>query len=204
MKLYVIPGTCALADHIVLEWIGQPFETREIEREELRSPAYLRLNPSGVVPTLVDDDGWVLTENAAILNYLLDRFPESGLGGDGSPRDRATVNRWLAFLNSDVHKSFAPIFGPGRFHPDESEHDALKQRARERIRDQLAILDERLADRDWLADHKSPADAYLFVILRWARKLDVDLSGFEALDRFFERMRADAGVQRALQAQGLL
>jgi glutathione S-transferase len=203
MELYFLPGTCALADHIVLEWIGRPYEAKQLSHEALKSPQYLKLNPAGVVPTLVDDDGWVLTENAAILNYLLDRFPETGLGGDGSPRARATVNRWLAFINSDVHKSFAPLFSPGRFHPDHAQHDILRERARGRIRDQLSILDKRLGEVDWLAGHKSPADAYLFVVLRWARKSGVDLSGFDALDGFFDRMKADAGVKRALEAQGL-
>ncbi len=203
MKLYFIPGTCSLADQIVLEWIGRPYDTRQVAREALRSPEYLKINPAGVVPTLEDDDGWVLTENVAILNYLLDRFPEAGLGGDNGPRDRAETNRWLAYLNSDVHKAFGPIFSPARFHHDPAQHEALKQAARERIALLLGPVEARLADRDWLAGHKSPADAYLFVILRWARAHGVALSDTPKLQAHFARMKADAGVQRALRAQGL-
>ena len=88
MKLYTTPGACSLADHIVLEWIGEPYEAVIVSKEERGLPAYLAINPNGAVPAL-DDGGWVLTQNAAILNYLADLYPASGLGGDGSPRSRA-------------------------------------------------------------------------------------------------------------------
>lgn len=202
MKLYYLPGACSMADHIVLEWIGKPYETQQVARDALRSPDYLKLNPAGAVPVLVDDDGWALTENVAILNYLMDRFPEAKLDGNGTPRERAEVNRWLCFLNSDVHPAFKPLFGPQRFIADESQHANLQDLARQRLRGYFERLNEQLAGREWLTGHRSVADAYLFVVLRWAKGKQVDLSGFGHLDAFSTRMHADAGVKAAMQAEG--
>jgi glutathione S-transferase len=201
LKLYYLPGACSLADHIVLEWIGQPYETSLVPRGEPRTPAFLTLNPSGQVPVL-EEDGWALTENVAILNYLADRFPEASLGGAGI-RGRAEVNRWLAFLNSDVHPAFKPLFAPQRFVGDEAQYDDLKRHARDRLRGMFERLDARLADRPWLVDTRSVADPYLFVVLRWARNMGVDLAGLDHLDRFSLRMDEDDGVKAALRAEGL-
>lgn len=203
MKLYYLPGACSLADHIVLEWIGEPYDTIAVARDALKSPEYLRLNPAGSVPTLVDD-GWALTENVAILNYLADRFPDAQLGGDGSPRGRAEVNRWLGFLNSDLHKAFVPLFRPSNFLDDESQHDALKTKARANVRALLARVDGHLAGKDWLANGmRSIADPYLYVVLRWAGKQGIDLAGLDELATFRQRVESDAAVQRVLAAEGL-
>src|SRR5262245_4707596 len=117
MKLYYVPGACSLADHIVLEWIGEPHETVKMTWAGVKSREYLALNPDGAVPLLIDGD-YALTQNAAILCYLADRHPEARLLGDGTPRGRAEVMKWLAFLNSDLHPAFKPIFSPSRFLPD--------------------------------------------------------------------------------------
>lgn len=206
MKLYYLPGACPLACHIVLEWIGRPFEAVRMSRSTLKSPEYLALNPNGSTPALVDDDGWVLVESVAILNYLADRFPEAGLAGDGSPRARARVNRWLGLLNSDVHKAFLPLFQPGRLLDQTDHHGALKAKARGNVRELLARIDGDLAGdgRAWLAgDRPSLADPYLYVVLRWAAGTGVDLAGLDALAAFRDRMEADPAVQRALAAEGL-
>ncbi len=205
MKLYCLPGACSLADHIVLEWIGQPFEIEMPSREALKRPAYLALNPSGSVPTLVDDDGWVLTENVAILNYLADRHPEAALTGDGSVRGRAEVNRWLGYLNSDVHKSFVPLFAPGRFIADEASHEGIRQQARGNVRAHLERIDAHLAGRDWLAaDTRSIADPYLFAMLGWTGRVGVDRGDLANLAAFETRMAQDEGVRRAMAAEGLI
>lgn len=203
MKLYYIPGTCALATHIVLEWIGQPYGIEQVPRSELRSPAYLRLNPDGMVPTLVEDDGWALTENVAILNYLADRFPVARLAGNGTPRGRAEVNRWLGFLNADVHPVFKPLFRPERFIADLAQHAALQDSAKVMLRRYLERLDAQLAGRDWLTGTRSLADPYLFVVLRWATAKALDLAGLHHLERFSRRMQADSGVKAAMLAEGL-
>ena len=203
MKLYYLPGACSLADHIVLEWIGQPYEALQVERAELRSETHLKRHPVGQVPVLVDDDGWQLTENVAILNYLADRFPAAGLAGDGSARGRAEVNRWLGYLNSEVHQTFKPLFAPQRFITDESQHAELQDTARAKLRQHFTLFDRQLTGRDWLTGTRSLADPYLFVVARWARAKQVDLQGLEQLARFNERLHADAGVQAAMRAEGL-
>lgn len=203
MKLYYLPGACSLASHITLEWIGAPYEATKVERDQLKSPEYLKINPGGQVPALVDDDGWTLTENVAILHYLAELHPQPRLDGDGSPRGRAEVNRWLGFLNSDVHQSFKPLFGPGRFIADEAQHAPLQANARDKLHGLFARVDTQLDGRDWLTGTRSITDPYLFVMLRWADGKQVDLAGMDQLRRFFERMKTDTGVQAALQAEGL-
>jgi glutathione S-transferase len=113
------------------------------------------------------------------------------------------VNRWLAFLNSDLHPMFKPVFGPQRYIDDEQAQEALRTRAIERLRAYYERLDGQLHGRDWLTGTRSFADPYLFVVLRWAMAKGVDLSGLDNLARFFERMSADAGVKAAMQQEGI-
>ena len=202
MKLYYMPGACPLAAHIVLEWIGAPFEIAEVKRDALKSPEYLHLNPAGVVPTLVVDD-LVITENVAILLYLAETHPQAQLTGD-TPRTRARVNHWLGFLNSDVHQSFKPMFSPERYVSDTAQHADLAMHAKEKLRGLFALADAGLSDREWLAgSHRCVADPYLYVLLRWARAKAIDLGGLDNLQQFFQRMHADPGVQAAEKAEGL-
>ena len=200
MKLYFSPGTCALADHIVLTWIGQPFDIQKVSSEERQQPAFLKLNPAGQVP-VYEEDGWVLTQNGAILNYLADKFPESRLGGDGTPKSRAEINRWLAFVNSDVHPAFKPLFGAANYLEDPVLIDKAKDNARQNLRKLFERLDGQLAGRDFVVGQRSIVDPYLFVTLRWVKGQNVDLSGLDNLARFMQRMNDDAGVKKALAAQ---
>ena len=202
MKLYTKPGACSLADHIALRWIGKPFEVQVMDAATMKAPEFLKLNPAGAVPVL-EVDGWVLTQNAAILNFLADSFPESGLGGDGTPQSRAEVNRWLAFLNADLHTAFHPIFGSTSYLGDEAMIEKSKDNARQKLRGLFQRADAQLAGKDWLTGSRSIADPYLFVTLRWAKGTKVDLSGLDNLERFFQHMSADAAVQQALKAEGL-
>lgn len=202
MKLYSFSGSCALATHIVLEWIGKPYELQLIQKTDLATPALQALNPNGQVPIL-EDGGWVLYENAAILNYLADTFPAAKLGGDGTPHGRAEVNRWLALINSDMHPAYKPLFGSTAYLGDEAMIEKSKVEARRRLRVYFERLDKQLAGRDGLVGSRSIADPYLFVVLRWAKAVKVDLSGLGNLKTFEAHMRADAGVQRALKAQAL-
>jgi glutathione S-transferase len=202
MKLYSMPGACSTACHITLHWSGAAFGVQVLARDELRSDAYLAVNPAGAVPVLVDGD-FVLTQNAAIVGYVADLNPDAGLAGDGSPRQRAEANRWLAFCNADVHPAFHPVFGPARFIDDESRFDAVQAAARLRLRGLFERAERQLDGREWPAGFRSYADPYLYITLRWAAKTGVDLSGFDNLAAFVRRMDADAGVQAALKAEGL-
>lgn len=202
MKLYTSPGACSLADHIALQWTGEPFEAKIVSRTERKQPAFLALNPAGAVPVLQVGD-WVLTQNAAILNYLADKFPDAKLGGDGTPEGRAEVNRWLAFLNADVHPAFHPIFGSTAALGEDADTRA-KEQAQQTLRGYFARSDAQLEGKEWLTGTRSIADPYLFVVIQWAKKTGVDLAGLDNLARFDAQMAADQGVQAALKSEGLL
>jgi glutathione S-transferase len=201
MKLYYTPGACSLGSHIVLEWIGEPYQTQRVSREQRKAPEYLKINPAGAVPAL-EHDGWILTQNAAILDFLADMFPQSGLGGDGTAKSRAEVNEWLAFVNSDVHPAFKPLFGATAYLGDESVIDQTKADARTKLRALFERIDAQLAGKDWLTGSRSIADPYLFVVARWAKSNRVDLSGLDNIERFFKNMGQDVGVQKALEDEG--
>ena len=202
MKLYTKPGACSLADHITLEWAGAHYEAEIVDAATMKSPAFLALNPAGAVPVLVVD-GWALTQNAAILHYIADTFPDARLDGDGTARGRAEVNRWLSFLNADVHPAFHPLFGSTKFLGDEAAIAKTQEQARRRLRTLFERADAQLAGRDWLTGSRSIADPYLFVELLWTRRVDVDLAGLDHLAAFTARMLDDAGVQAAMKAEGL-
>jgi glutathione S-transferase len=197
MKLYHMPGACSLADLIVLRWLDVPHDVVMMTQESIKSPDYLQRNPGGAVPLLEHGD-YALTENVAILGYLADLHPAAGLAGDGTPRGRAEVMRWLAFLNSDVHKAFKPLFAPARFLETRDLDDELARNARHHIRGYLERLDGVLAGRDWLTGRRSIADPYLFVVLRWAVSKGVAMDGLDALDAFTRRLEADPAVRAAL------
>ena len=200
MKLYFTPGTCALADHITLEWIGQPYETQLVTKEERKQPAYLAINPAGAVPAL-DVDGWILTQNVAILNYLADLDPDSKLGGDGSPESRAKINQWLSLVNSDILPLFKPFFG-GVDYLDEAGVAKVRDTNRGMLRALFERVDQQLDGKHYVVGERSIVDPYLFVTLRWARGFKLDLSGLDNVHAFFARMHRDAGVRQALEAQG--
>lgn len=201
MKLYYTPGACSMSDHIALEWIGKPYTAQKMTKEGIKTPEFLKLNPAGAVPVF-EDNGWVLTQNAAILNYLADMHPDAKLGGDGTPKGRAEVNHWLAFLNADVHPTFHPLFGMTGYLGDEAA-EKTKDAARKKLRGYFERADKQLAGHDWIAGSRSIADPYLLVVLRWAKAMKVDLSGLDNLAKFEQRMRADAGVQKVLKDEGV-
>ena len=200
MKLYYHPGACSLADHIVLEWVGEPYEVVRLSRDDMKAPKFRALNPSGKVPLLEDGDDR-LSENVAILTYLSDLHPEVRLQGDGSARSRAEVMRWLAYVNSEVHKTFEMIFSPERFMPDPADIDTLAEMARGQLRTHFERLDEQLTGRQWIAGSRSIADPYLFVVARWAERGGIRLDDLENISGFMTRMYADPAVQRVLKEE---
>ena len=119
------------------------------------------------------------------------------------PQQRALAAKWLAFVNSDLHPAFHPLFGPARFIGDETQFDAVKDAARKRLRGLFETAERQLEGRDWLAGFRSYADPYFYITLRWADRMGVDLSGLPNIAAFRQRMEADAGVQAALKAEGL-
>jgi glutathione S-transferase len=202
MKLYYLPGACPLASHIALEWIGKPYEAQAVGRDEMKQAPFLELNPLGAVPVLVDGD-LVLTQSAAILEYLAELNPQSGLLPD-TPRGRAEVRRWLGLVNADLHRTFANIFAAGYFAGENEEFQRkLTETSTAKLKQLFGVADKQLEGKDWIAGTRSIADPYLYTVLRWAKAKKVDLGSMKNLQAFYDRMEADRGVQAALKAQGL-
>ena len=200
--LYYAVGACSLAPHIVLEWIGAPYEA---VRVQYGSKELLEVNPAGAVPTLREDDGWLLTQAGAILDYLAQKHPEAGLSGGETLREKAEAHRWSAFFTSDMHASFWPIFMPYRYTTDDS--DAAKQAVvaagQKLVRKQMATLNAHLDGRDWVLGDgrgvRSVIDAYAFPMIRWgAAKLEGGLADFPHVQALHDRMAADPAVQTVL------
>ncbi len=199
--LYFRNGTCALAPHVVLEWIGAPYEAVPVAAG---SEALLALNPSGAVPVLKEDDGWVLTQAGAILDYLVAKHPEAGLAGGEGLRVEAEARRWSDFLTGDLHPAFFPVFTPARYTTDPS--DEAKARVQEAavalVRRKLDILEAHLSDRLWILEERSAMDAYALPMLRWARaKVPGGVGGWPGIASFLSRMEEDETVQRVLDFQ---
>ena len=194
MKLYYSPGACSLAAHIVAIEGGLDVALEKVDLKTHRTESgvnFMTINAKDYVPALELEDGALLTENTAILPYLGDRtglMPAEGLA-------RYRVLEWLGYITSELHKAFTPLFHGG------SEHE--KTEAREEILLRLGFIEDKLSG-DWLMGDKfGVADAYLFVILRWAKTMHLDLSTMPRLLAFKARMENRPAVQKALAAEGL-
>lgn len=196
MKLYYMPGTCALAAHIVLNELEVPAEFVKVERDTRKTEDgedYYSINPNGYVPALRLDDGSVLTENAAILPYIGDLKPASGF----MPRpgmDRYRTVEWLGYVNSELHGCYKPLFM--KLDPDGVWLKRLSQRYKR--------VEEALGKHPFLmGDAPTIADAYLYVVTRWADRVKLDLSPFPNVQKFMQRMGERPAVQKSLKEQGL-
>ena len=197
-KLLYHVGACSLAPHIVLERIGAPYETQSVE---YGSAELVAINPSGAVPALIEDDGWILTQAGAILPYLAHKHPQADLAGDISPRGAAELDRWSSFFTGDLHPSFYPVFTPTRYTTsrDEASLDAVREAGRKLVRRQLGLLNDHLAGKDWVLGKRSVIDAYAFPMLRWARKLLPEgIGGWPNVQALHDRLAEDPAVKRVL------
>ena len=202
MKLFYAPGTCALAPHITLEWIGEPYKLQQVKQTD---PEFLKLNPLGQVPVLIDDDR-VMNQADAILKYIAHKYPDAKLGDGGTLQDSYELDRWLAFLTGDVHPAFFPYFVPNRFSTDDGEaaKKATKEASYKLIDPVYQHLNRHLEGTIHLVgDRRTIADAYAFAMIRWGNNLPKPLSDYPNLDRFYRHWREDKGVQQAMQQQGL-
>lgn len=199
--LYFRNGTCALGPHVVLEWIGAPYEAVAVAAG---SELLLELNPAGAVPVLKEDDGWVLTQAGAILHYLAGKHPEAGLGGGDGLRARAELDRWSSFLTGDLHPAFFPLFGPARYTVDTTDEGraTVVEAAIALVRRKLDLFEAHMAGREWVLEGRSVIDAYALPMLRWARaKLPERLERWPGLDGLVTRLEADGAVDRVIAVQ---
>lgn len=201
MRLYTMPGACSLAANIALREAGVPFDIVKISHRTHKSADGVdinEINSKGYVPALVLDNGELLTENAALLPYIADLNPAAQLAPANGTLERYRLTEWLAYINSEVHKSFSPLFAPNA--PED-----MKQYARGNLIKRLGWLADQLGSKPYLlGEHFSVADAYLFVVLSWAGHVAVDLGQWPNLKGFQERVAARPHVVEALTSEGLL
>lgn len=201
MKLYFSPGACSLSPHIVLREAGVPFELEQVNLQTKKTKAgadFLAVNPKGQVPVLQLDNGDILTEGPAIVQYIADQKPESGLAPPNGSIARYHTQEWLNFVTSELHKVFAPLFRPNT--PDE-----FVKITKETLASRFAFLDKHLANRPYLMGEKfTVPDAYCFVVTGWTRYKEIDLAPWPNLKAFLERVAARPKVQEAMKAEGLI
>ena len=201
MKLYYSPGACSLSPHIVANEAGIPLELAKVDLQSKSVASegdYLEVTPKGYVPALELDDGQVLTEGPAIVQYLADRAPDSGLAPVNGSFERVRLQEVLNYLTSEIHKSYSPLFNP----------DVLPAIAEERLAyltKRYGLIEEQLEGRRYLfGDRFTVADAYLFTLTRWARAVKLDLSRFPNLEAFQKRVGSRKAVVEAMRAEGLI
>ena len=200
MKLYYSPGACSLSPHIVARELGIPVELKKVNTKDKTIEGggdYWKVNARGYVPALELDNGQILTEGPAIVQYLADQKPESGLAPKAGTMERYRLQEWLNLLTSEVHKQFSPLFKPNT--PED-----YKKIAKENLATRLDWLDKQLAGKEYLLGSFSVADAYLFVLLGWTKPTQIDLARWPNLAAFHKRVGARPKVQEALRAEGLL
>ncbi|HHH1263318.1 TPA: glutathione transferase GstA [Yersinia enterocolitica] len=198
MKLFYKPGACSLSPHIVLREAGLDFSIESVDLATKKTETgedYLHINPKGQVPALLLDDGSLLTEGVAIVQYLADKVPDRHLIAPSGTLSRYHAIEWLNFVATELHKGFSPLFNPKT--PDE-----YKAIARERLDKQFSYVDGVLAKHDYLLSSKfSVADAYLFTVTRWATALKLEIKQRSHLDKYMARVAERPAVKAALAAE---
>jgi glutathione S-transferase len=200
MDVYFSPLACSMASRIALYEAGSAANFIEVDPKTKRTPDgadYFAVNPLGLVPAIRTDDGEVLTENAAILQYIADMAPAAGLAPSGGMA-RSRLQQWLCFTGTELHKAlFVPLFDPKT--PDEA-----KARTLEKGESRLAYLNTYLTGREFLLDRFSVADAYLFTVLNWKIATPVDLKKWPAVEAYYRRLKERPDIARALSEEHAL
>jgi glutathione S-transferase len=200
MKLYYSPGACSLSPHIVVSETGINVELEKVNLAEHKTASgqdYMTINPKGYVPALRLDDGSVLTEGPAIVQYLADQKPGSGLIPAAGSIDRYRVQEWLNFIGTELHKNFGALF-------NKATPDATKEGAKASITKRLAYLDEKLAGKQYLmGSNFTVADAYAFTIVNWTNFVGIDLKPYPNLAAYMARVAARPKVLETLKSEGL-
>ncbi|MBK5408475.1 glutathione transferase GstA [Pseudomonas sp. TH34] len=198
MKLYFSPNACSLASHIVLRELALPFELIRVDNQKKLTADgddFLQINPKGYVAALQLDNGEVLTEGAAILQYLADRVPAARLAPANGSWERVRLQEWLNFVSSEIHGGLGVLF-------KDAIPDEVKALFKATLFKRFAILVQTLERQDYLLGAQySVADAYLFVVLRWAGLFDIDLQQWPALAKFQQRISERPAVIAALTAE---
>jgi glutathione S-transferase len=201
MKLYYAAGACSLSPHIVALEAGIPVELEKVDTKAKRTANgedYWQINPKGYVPALKLDNGELLTEGPAIVQYLADLKPESGLAPANGTTARYRLQETLGYINSELHKTYSPLFKP-------DTPDSVREERKDYLRKRYALLEQRLTKHEWLIGEQfTAADAYLFTVTNWAQHVSLDLSDFPAVLAFQKRVAERPKVQEAMEGEGLI
>jgi glutathione S-transferase len=201
MKLYFSPGACSLSPHIALREAGLTFDLEQVDVRAKKTKSgedFYQVNPKGQVPTLVLDDGDILTEGPVIVQYIADQAPASKLAPPVGTKERYHLQEWLNFITSELHKNFSPLYRP-------TTPDDYRPIARDNLAGRFGYVDKHLADRPYLTgDTFTVADAYLFVMTNWANTLKFDLTSWPNVVAFRDRALARPQVQEAMKVEGLI
>ncbi|KFC73836.1 Glutathione S-transferase domain protein [Bosea sp. LC85] len=202
MKLYYAPGACSLSPHIALREAGLPFTLEKVDTKTRTTETgadFTTVNPRGYVPALQLDSGEVLTEGAAIVQYIADLKPEAELAPKAGTLARARLQEELNFIASELHKAFAPLFST-------TLGDDARREAKEKVARRFGDVEQKLSDgRPYLLGETfSVADAYLFVVTNWANHTGVALDAWPKLQAFMQRLTGRNTVRQAMQAEGLI
>ena len=193
MQLYFAPLACSLATRIALYEAGAEAEFTRVDTKTKRvadGSDFRAVNAMGQVPVLRTDDGELLTENPAVLQYVADRYPQSGLAPQGG-FERYGLQQWLNFITSELHKVvFIPLL-------DAKAPEGAKAFARKKAGPRLAYLNDYLDGKDYLLDRFTVADAYLVTVLNWAKPSGIELAEYPAVDAYFRRLHQRPSVAKA-------
>jgi len=198
MDLYFSPLACSLATRIALYEAGADARFIEVDPKTKRviddGSDYLKVYPLGLVPAIRLEDGALLTENAAILQYVADRFPAANLAPKGGI-ERARLQQWLCFIGTELHKGlFIPLF-------DKKAPEGTAANTLAKGESRLAYLNDYLTGREFLLDTFSVADAYLYTVLNWSMATPVKFDRFPAIDGYFKRLQKRPSVAKAFSEE---
>ena len=201
MKLFYASGACSLSPHIVAREAGIDLRLQKVDTKTKTVATegdFLTVNPKGYVPALELDNGEVLTEGPAIVQYLADLKPQSGLAPPAGTMARYRLQEMLGYINSEIHKTYSPLFRA------ETPAETRAERQTYLLK-RYALIDKQLEGRQYLfGDTFTAADAYLFTVTSWAQHVKLDLSSFPHLLAFQQRVAARPAVQTAMKAEGLI
>jgi glutathione S-transferase len=200
IKLYYLPGACSLSPHIVLHEAGVSFEIDKVNPVDKKTDSgqdFNVINPKGYVPALLMNNGQVLTEGVAVVQYIADLVPNKKLAPLAGTIERYRLQEWLNFIATEIHKGFGSLFNPKT--PEDS-----KVAAKERLAMRIGFAANALEDKDYLMGKTfTVADAYLFTVLRWSHHAGIDLSPWPVLKDYMDRIAARPAVKAAMKAEGL-
>lgn len=201
MKLYYSPGACSLSPHIALLEAGLPYDLVKVDLKAKKlenGDDYLAINPKGQVPALGLDSGELVTEGPVIVQYIADQATTKNLAPASGSDARRHLQEWLGFINGELHKNFSPLFQP-------AFDDEVKGFFKTRLTSKFKYIDGALAGKDYLLGKDfSVADGYLFVMLKWADRMGLDLAEFKNLAAYKDRVAARPKVMEAMTKEGLM